>query len=168
MPHPPLQVRAMLEGVPPELATCAMAALQARGMTLTEASGPDLLLLGTGSAEAARAEIARLAEALPAAVHEGADLRASAQVIWLMPAFSAGRLSGTLREAALAHAPKLRVNAVQLSARRPKAEPWQAAWNAAQQHPAALPLPQALTLALTYLLETPALTGVLVNAHGAL
>ncbi|SOB94730.1 Rossmann-fold NAD(P)-binding domain-containing protein [Rhodobacter maris] len=128
----------------------------------TSGTGPaDFLILGSTGAGAAAAHLAAFAEQAPGAVPEGRDLRARAQAIWLWPEVTP--LEGALRQAALRHAPALRVNAIALCPPRPHPEPWQAAWAPAQRPGPALPPAEALTLALVFLRDSPAVTGQILH-----
>lgn len=127
-----------------------------------------LLLIGSEDPEQALARIADFAALHPVPVPVGTDLRASGQVIWLLPAGTVATLSGVLHRAALAHAPQLRVNAIHLGPRRPKPAPWQAAWHAAQPHPGPEELQKVLCKALGFLLQVPSVTGQLVNVNVSL
>lgn len=158
-------MKARVADLPADLALPVTAALQSLGAEVVTQPGADcdLLVLTADRPEAALAQIAAFAAQAPQADRHGADLRAGAQVIWLFPAGMAEVLTGPLRQAALAHAPQLRVNGLHLAPRRPKPEPWQAAWFAAQRHPGPLPPAEALAVALRYLLGAASVTGQVLH-----
>ena len=163
-------MKAHLCDLPQALAAPVTEALGALGWAVSPQTGAadqaqpaELLVIAASTAEAAQAAVAAFAKNAPPARTEGADLRADAQVVWLLPRGTASAHGGAVQRLALDHAPQLRVNALHLGPRHAPAPDWQAAWHAAQPHPAPLALPQALELAFALVLETASMTGQVIN-----
>lgn len=161
-------MRTYLHDLPADLVAPVTTALGALGWDVlvlapTGAQPDALLVIAAETAQEAELRVAAFAQNAPQAQTDGADLRAGAQVVWLLPAGTSGMLGGAVQRLALAHAPQLRVNALHLAPRHAPTPEWQAAWHAAQPHPAPLPLPKAPELALGLILESPSLTGQVLN-----
>ncbi len=166
-------MRARLLGLAPALARPVAAALAAQGFALAEggaATEPpvDLLVFHTAEAGAARQALDAFAATVAVPQRVGRDLLAGAQALWLIPEGQAGTLAGVLHQAALAHAPKLRVNALHLGPARPAPAPNHAAWAAAQPRPARPSAAESLRLALEFLLQSAAVTGQVLHLETAL
>lgn len=142
-------------------------AVQAACNRLCAAQAPlttPLFVFSAQDGGAAEAMLAAFAAELPEAQRIGDDLGAAGQAIWLMRGGTAEALRPPLQRLALAHAPRLRLNALHAGPALavPAANP--AAWPAHQTGlPAPLPAEERLALALDFLCETPSVTGQILH-----
>lgn len=113
---------------------------------------------------AAEAMLAEVAAELPEARRIGDDLCATGQAIWLMREGTAEALRASLQRLALAHAPRLRLNALHAGPALPAPTQTHAAWPPHQTGlPAPLPAEERLALALDFLCATPSVTGQILH-----